>query len=129
MAAPIEAKVTAASVAAFLSSEALGELAVLIGAPVAAWAVQLVTGAVTGLVTLAAGWLAKHTPRGAETLHPYPHAYLKPALSINVAQAAEIVDRWRAAQSARQPTVQGGLVSPPFIDPNPTGPQPPEFDG
>lgn len=120
MAAPIEAKVTAASVAAFLSSEALGELAVLIGAPVPAWAVQLVTGAITGLVTLAAGWLAKHTPRGAETGLPSVR-FVQPAL--NVAQAAEIVDRWRADRARR------GLDSPPFIDPNPTGPQPPEFDG
>lgn len=119
MAAPIETKVTVASVAAFLSSEALGELAVLLGAPVPAWAVQLVTGAITGLVTLAAGWLAKHTPRGVETAPP-PVRFLQPAMSVG--QAAEIMDRWLAAQppgylGSATPTTTADLPATPPVTP------------
>jgi hypothetical protein len=62
-AAPVERKVVVASVAAFLSSEAVSELAALLGHPVSDGWSQLVTAAVTGLVTFVAAWLTKHTPR------------------------------------------------------------------
>ena len=61
--APVERKVTAATVAALLSSAAVGELTSLLGTPLSPVWAQLVTAAVTGVVTFAAGWLAKHTPR------------------------------------------------------------------
>jgi hypothetical protein len=61
--APIERKVTAATLAALLSSAAVGEITALIGTPLSPVWAQLVTAAVTGLVTFAAGWLAKHTSR------------------------------------------------------------------
>lgn len=63
MSAPVETKVTVAGVAALASSEALSALTQYLGAPLPTWGAQLVTAAVTGLVTFAAGWLAKHTPR------------------------------------------------------------------
>lgn len=100
--AVVESKVTAASIAALLSSETLGQLAVMLGAPVPGWAVQLVTGLVTAAVTFVAGWLTKHTPRGVET-QPNPAPFVQPALSLNVHQAAAIVDAWRAAHPGQQP--------------------------
>ena len=60
----VEAKVKAASTAAFLvgaGTQALG-LYVFHGA-VPDWATATVGSLVTGLLTFAGGWLAKHTPR------------------------------------------------------------------
>jgi hypothetical protein len=60
----VETKVKAASTAALVSGFAMNLLTRYVfpdGVP--AWATALVSGAVVGLLTFVAGWLAKHTPR------------------------------------------------------------------
>lgn len=65
--APVEAKVTASSIAATLSSLVLTELTMSLGTPLPGWVGMIVTGVVTGAVTFASGWLAKHTPRAPQS--------------------------------------------------------------
>lgn len=63
----VEAKVKVASLAAMVSGLALSLLGHLLGGDVpdvlAGTVETAVTGLVTGGVTFAGGWLAKHTPR------------------------------------------------------------------
>jgi hypothetical protein len=65
--APVETKVTVAGVAAFLSSEAVGALTGVIGHGLPAYGVQIITAAVTAVVTFTAAWLARHTPRPSDS--------------------------------------------------------------
>jgi O-succinylbenzoate synthase len=63
--APVERKVKASSITALVSSAAVTGLGELLGSPLPGWAQTLVTAAVTGALSLLAGWLAKHEPRDA----------------------------------------------------------------
>ena len=71
-AAPVEAKVKTSTIAASITGFVLAALASWIGEPAPEAIVTAVTalvgGGVSGLVTFAAGWTARHTPR-AITIH------------------------------------------------------------
>jgi hypothetical protein len=75
---PVELKVKVGSVAAALSALLLGFGAeVLPGGTVPAWVSAPVLAVITGVVTFAASWLARHTPRGladveVDTAPPVP---------------------------------------------------------
>ncbi|APU20961.1 holin [Actinoalloteichus sp. GBA129-24] len=66
-AAPVEAKVKSATIAATLTGLVLGLITTYLGGPAPEAIVTAVTalvgGGVSGLVTFAAGWTARHTPR------------------------------------------------------------------
>jgi hypothetical protein len=70
----VETKVKAASTTALVTSFVMDLAAKYVfsdGVP--GWATALISGAVVGGLTFAAGWLAKHTPREpAETPAPAP---------------------------------------------------------
>jgi len=65
MAAPVEIKVKTSAVASAITTAALafGSTALAGGAPLPVWVGDAVGTVVIGLVTFAAGWLARHTPR------------------------------------------------------------------
>lgn len=64
MAASIEVKVKTGTAAATITAGVLAGLAdVLPAGAVPAWLAAPVLAVVTGVVTFAAGWLARHTPR------------------------------------------------------------------
>lgn len=67
---PVETKVTAATVASMLTGLVMTLLATLAfhGDAVPAVVSSVVGAVITGVVTFAAGWLAKHTPRLLETV-------------------------------------------------------------
>lgn len=70
----VEAKVVAASTAAFLVSLISTGLTTMWfrnGLP--AWAPAVITSVVTSGLTYAAGWFAKHTPRPADSSDPGTH--------------------------------------------------------
>lgn len=88
MAAPVEQKVTAATVAAVLTAAVLAGLNVVVSdtelmASLPGWVYTLLaavtTAILTGLATYRAGWQAPHTPR--------------PDLGPGQVPAAEIIDR------------------------------------
>jgi hypothetical protein len=89
MSAPVEAKVTVSSVAALLSSAALGQLAVAAGHAVPQWAAWLVTAVVTGLVTFVAGWWTRHTPIEFKPIE---------GMSLYNTETQEEIARWQTAR-------------------------------
>lgn len=97
LAAHVETKVKAASATAALTGGLIGTITDVFGPNnPPQWFAPFAGFVLTGGLTALAGWMAKHTPK------PYapPHLALTPA-KLNVRQAAEIVDRWRAAQGQR----------------------------
>jgi len=63
--APVETKVRVSTLASMVAALVMGLVVHWRGSPVSGPTGDLITTVVTGAVTFAAGWLAKHTPRPA----------------------------------------------------------------